>query len=42
MLLIRPTTSPIFCAPSASARTTPSVRAASSFALPAIFADWAT
>ena len=42
IVLISPTTSPIFLAPSARARTTPSVRRASSNALPAIFEDCAT
>ena len=42
MLVIRLTTSPIFCAPSARARTIPSVRCVSVTALPVILADCAT
>ncbi len=42
MLVIRPTTAPIFSAASASARTMASVRLASSTALPVIFDDCAT
>ena len=42
MLLISPTTSPIFCAPPASVLTMASVRLASSTALPAIVEDCAT
>ena len=42
MVLIRPTTSPIFCAPSANVLTMPSVRLASCTALSAISEDCAT
>jgi hypothetical protein len=41
MSVIRPTTAPIFSAPSASARTIVSVCLASSTALLVIFDDWA-